>query len=200
MLWKRGTTLLIGGIASISFGSTYTQNDLPGENCVDSRPSLCRMRRRVSDVCGSRLWRFRRDWSWRAEVSDWVARFMLDVPWIVYQRGWPYAESARASSWGTLGCWGFCSLVAGTWSWHRGDWCLGKLGKWDPLTLLGGGTPNRFGRRVFSLEWCGFLLLLCGGDLLSAVVAQGFSRCMDVCRSWVWLLGWWNLLCGRASL
>ena len=107
MLWKRGTTLLIGGIASISFGSTYTQKDLPGENCVGSRPSLCRMRRRVSDVCGSLLWRFRRDWSWRAEVSDWVARFVLDVPWIVHQRGWPYAESARASSWGTLGCcWG----------------------------------------------------------------------------------------------
>ena len=48
-----GQLFLIGGMASVSFGSTYTQNDLPGENCVDSRPSLCRMRRRVSGVHGS---------------------------------------------------------------------------------------------------------------------------------------------------
>ena len=116
MLWNRGTTLLIGGIASVSFGSTYTQNDLPGKKCVDSRLSLCRMRQRVSDIRGSCLWRFWREWPRRAGLSSWVTRFMLDVSWLVYQGGRLHADSVRTGgllSWGTLGCWGFCGLYDG---------------------------------------------------------------------------------------
>ena len=124
------------------------------------------MRQRVSDIRGSCLWRFWRDWPRRAELSSWVTRFMLDVSWLVYQGGWFHADSARTGDllrWGTLDCWGCCSLVARAWSWHRGNWCLGKLGKCDSLTLLGSGTSDWFGHRVLSLGVCDSLSLCWAG-------------------------------------
>ena len=156
-------------MASVNFASTYTQNDLPVRKGVDSRPSLCRMRPRMSDVCGScLLWWFRRDWPRQAERLCWVSRFLLDISWLVYQGGRLHGDPARASDllrWGTLDCWGCCFLVARTWSGHRGNWCLGKLGKCDSLTLLGSGTSDWFGHRVLSLGVCDSLSLLGGCTL-----------------------------------
>ena len=177
---------------SIGFGSTYTKNDLPVKRGVESRPSSCRMRRRMSDVCGTSLWRFWRDWPRCAELLSWVTRLLLDVSWLVCQGSCFHADSARAGDllrWSALGCWRCCFLVARSWSGHRGNWCSGKLGKRDFLTLLGSGASCWFGHRVLSLGVCDSLSLLGGCTLYWRGC---WSRVV-----WDWS-GRGNLLCRRA--
>ena len=88
----------------------------------------------------------------------------MDISWLVYQGGWLHGDLARASDllrWGTLGCWGCCSLVARTWSGHR------VLSLWvcDSLILLGSGASDWSGHRALSLGMCDSLILLGRGTL-----------------------------------